>query len=173
MARTEIGKVTLDAFKTNKKVTATTLDATNDMYLDYKNDNVCLVVANSDASDPITITIKGAPGFSDLAISIPKSETHVIGNLESAFFKQEGEKLFVNPSAATGTIYAIEDVIQMLFRNLETGVEWEVTNQDRIVELEKSNLYEQISTEKGKIEPAKEKTEEKKPKATTKKKETQ
>lgn len=111
MARTEIGKVTLDAFKTNKKVTATLLDATNDMYLDYKNDNVCLVVANSDSTDPITITIKGAPGFSDLAISIPKSETHVIGNLESAFFKQEGEKLYVNPSAATGTIYAIEDVI--------------------------------------------------------------
>ena len=109
MARTEIGKVTLDAFKTNKKVTATSLDATNDMYLDYKNDNVCLIVANSDTDN--AITIKGAPGFSDLAISIPKSETHVIGNLESAFFKQEGEKLYVNPSAATGTIFAIEDVI--------------------------------------------------------------
>jgi len=61
----------------------------------------------------------------------------------------------------------------MIFKNIETGVEWEVTNQDRIVELEKSNLYEQISTEKEKIEPAKEKAEEKKPKATTKKKETQ
>lgn len=61
----------------------------------------------------------------------------------------------------------------MLFKNLETGVEWEVTNPDRIYELEKSNLYEQISTEKEKIEPAKEKAEEKKPKATTKKKETQ
>lgn len=61
----------------------------------------------------------------------------------------------------------------MLFRNLETGVQWEVTNPDRIAELEKSNIYKQISTEKAKTEPAKEKTEEKKPKATTKKKETQ
>lgn len=111
MARTEIAKITLDSFKTSKKITATALDATNNMYLDYPNDNICLIVANSDASDAITITIKGAPGFSDLTVSIPKSETHVIGNLESAYFKQEGQKLYINPSAATGTIFAIEDVI--------------------------------------------------------------
>lgn len=61
----------------------------------------------------------------------------------------------------------------MLFKNFETGVEWEVINQDRIDELLKSDIYEQISTEKEKIEPAKEKTEEKKPKVTAKKKETQ
>lgn len=35
----------------------------------------------------------------------------------------------------------------MLFKNLETGVEWEVLNPDRIVELEKSNEYEKILTE--------------------------
>ena len=61
----------------------------------------------------------------------------------------------------------------MIFKNIETGVEWEVINQDRIDELLKSDIYEQISIEKEKIEPAKEKTEEKKPKVTAKKKETQ
>ena len=52
----------------------------------------------------------------------------------------------------------------MLFKNLETGVEWEVTNPDRIVELEKSDSYEKmlIASEK----------EAEKPKTATKKKET-
>lgn len=110
MARTQIAKLTFDTLKSSKKVTATSLDATDNMYMEYPNDNVCLVVTNTDASDAITITIKGKPGFSDYTVSIPKSETHVIANLESAFFKQAGEQLYVNPSAATGTIFAIEDV---------------------------------------------------------------
>ena len=62
----------------------------------------------------------------------------------------------------------------MIFRNLETGVEWEVTNPDRIVELEKSNLYESVTTSKKEaVKPVEKETEkpmEEKPKA--KKKET-
>ena len=62
----------------------------------------------------------------------------------------------------------------MIFRNLETGVEWEVTNPDRIVELEKSNLYESVATPKKEtVKPVEKETEkpmEEKPKA--KKKET-
>lgn len=54
----------------------------------------------------------------------------------------------------------------MLFKNLETGVEWEVTNPDRIAELEKSKAYEQTLIEAEK--PIEKETE--KPK--TKKKET-
>lgn len=51
----------------------------------------------------------------------------------------------------------------MIFKNLETGVEWEVTNQDRIDELEKSNLYESVVTPEKEIEkPAEEKPKAKK-----------
>ena len=51
----------------------------------------------------------------------------------------------------------------MIFRNLETGVQWEVTNPDRIAELEKSNLYESVVTPEKEIEkPAEEKPKAKK-----------
>ena len=51
----------------------------------------------------------------------------------------------------------------MLFKNLETGVQWEVINPDRIAELEKSNLYESVVTPKKEIEkPAEEKPKAKK-----------
>lgn len=58
----------------------------------------------------------------------------------------------------------------MIFRNLETGVEWEVTNPDRIVELEKSNLYESVvaTPKKETVKPVEKETEkpmEEKPKA--------
>ena len=111
MSRTKIEKLIFDKLKTSQKVTPTTLDSTNNMYIEYTHDNVSIIVTNSDTSNSLTITIKGAPGFSDYVVSVPKSETHVISNLESAYFKQSDNNLYLDVSANTGTIWAIEDVI--------------------------------------------------------------
>ena len=65
MSRTKIEKLIFDKLKTSQKVTPTTLDSTNNMYIEYTHDNVSIIVTNSDTSNSLTITIKGAPGFSD------------------------------------------------------------------------------------------------------------
>lgn len=111
MARTLINKLIFDGLKSSKKATLTALDATNNMYVDFTRDNLNLIAANTSDTDSITITIKAAGNFDDFIVTIPKSETHVIANLESAYFKQPDGNLYINPSAATGTIFAVEDVI--------------------------------------------------------------
>lgn len=94
-------------------VTPVTLDATNNMYVPYPKDGDMFVVTNTSGSADITLTVKANTGNAgdDLIFTIGKSETHIFGNLESARYKQSDGSLYFNPSAATGTIYGISDLI--------------------------------------------------------------
>lgn len=111
MANTKIEKLTLDKLQMSQKVTPVALDATNGMYIDYSYENLIIVVANTSETDAIKITIKAIKGCKNFILSIPPSETHVISNLESAYFKQPDGSLYLESSANSGIIFAIEDVI--------------------------------------------------------------
>lgn len=111
MSRTKIEKLTFDKFKMSQKITPATLDATNKMYIEYSHENLIIVVSNTSESEEIKITIKALNGFNDFVLSVPKSETHIISNLESAYFKQPDGNLYIDTTDTTGTIFAIEDVI--------------------------------------------------------------
>lgn len=111
MAKTKIEKSSLNKLKMSQKVTPTALDASNGMYIEYAHENLIIVVANTSESDAIKITVKAITGFEDFVLNIPKSETHVISNLESAYFKQPDGSLYLEASANSGIIFAIEDVI--------------------------------------------------------------
>lgn len=109
MARTAINKVAL-GLKSWLKATPTTLDSTNDMEVAFTRDALTLVAANSSSADSITVTVKAKTGFNDVVATIPKGETWVGSNFESAYFGQDGV-LVVEPSADTGTIFAVEDLV--------------------------------------------------------------
>lgn len=111
MARTKIDKLSFNKLKISKKVTPIALDATNGMYIEYTDDNLIIVAANTSDTAEIKVTIEALSGFEDFVITIPKSETHVISNLESAYFKQEDGNLYITATANTGTIFVLEDVI--------------------------------------------------------------
>lgn len=115
MART---KVTVHDVALNGaiKIVPVNLDGTNDHYFEYPKDNVFLVVSNTDATNALGIKLIGQNGNSDKTFSIPKSETHVIGNLESAKFKDADgnvniDLVLVEAATASGTIYAVQDLV--------------------------------------------------------------
>lgn len=116
MARTKIDVFDI-GLNGNAKITTTSLDATNGMYFECaKKDSVFLVVANTDSTNAITVKIKGAGNHSDLQVTVAKSTTVAIGNLESAKFKQSGEVINVDISlaqgaTASGTIYGVQDLV--------------------------------------------------------------
>lgn len=109
MARTAISKVS-PGLKGWLKATPTTMDATNDMEVEFTRDTLTLVVTNTSTTASINVTVQAKTGFSDVTATIPKGETWVGSNFESAYFGQDG-KLILVPSADTGTVFAIEDVI--------------------------------------------------------------
>lgn len=115
MARTE---VTVHDVGLNGavKIVPVNLDGTNDHFVAYTKDNVMLVVSNTDSSNSLGIKVLGENGNSDVTFTIKKSETHVIGNLESAKFKDADgniniDLVLVQGASASGTIYAIQDLI--------------------------------------------------------------
>lgn len=115
MARTKI-TVHDVALNSAKKIVPVNLDGTNAHYFEYPKDNVLLVVSNTDATNALGIKVLGQNGNNDKTFNIPKSETHVIGNLESAKFKDASgnvniDLVLVEAATASGTIYAIQDLI--------------------------------------------------------------
>lgn len=111
MAKTKIEKSSLNKLKMSQKVKPIALDMSNGMYIEYAHENLIIVVTNTSESDEIKITVKAISGFEDFILTVPPTETYVISNLESAYFKQVDGNLYLEASANSGIIFAIEDVI--------------------------------------------------------------
>lgn len=94
-------------------ITPTVLDATNGMSVVCDKDALTLVVYNSDTlSADVTIKAKSGVAAEDKVITLATGETAIIGNLESALYKQSDGKLNLDFTAtATGTVYAIQDAV--------------------------------------------------------------
>ncbi len=116
MARTKINVCNI-GLEDMQAVTTENLDATNGMYFECANkDSVFLVITNTDSTNGITVKIKGAGNHSDKSFTVAKSSHVVIGNLESAKYKQTGEVINVDitvaqGATASGKIFGIQDLV--------------------------------------------------------------
>ncbi len=112
MARAAVAIFTLH-LNDSEIVTPTEIDASNDMSVVCVRDDLALVVYNSaEATKTLTIKAKSGVAAEDIVLSIATTETRIIGNLESALYKQTDGKINLDFEAGfTGTIYAIKDAI--------------------------------------------------------------